>query len=380
MLTAKVDKRLPPTEIIGKIKVHRVGIGYPAFDKLYLAFCGGRIGKKMHQQNRYDAVWAMMASFGGFGALAFKLKTKRGKPLLASPSQGEENGIPFLLTLQEGDPIECILHKVRFFKKRFTKIFTEADGLQAISTYLFNWGKQMGFKGKVAEVVPNGVDIERFTKEYPSEELKFLRNSFGFEKIVGSGNPTQPPLGKGRGDDGLCILVTASRLVVKNGIADVIKSLALLPEKVCFVICGVGELEESFKKLVQELKLEKRVVFLGNKSHQELPKILKACDIFIRPSITEGLGNSFLEAMAAGLPTIGTMVGGIPDFLKDGETGFVCEPNNPESIKRAVERIMVFSDEEKARVHENGLKIIRERFNWEYVVGRMKVIFEELVS
>jgi glycosyltransferase involved in cell wall biosynthesis len=73
-------------------------------------------------------------------------------------------------------------------------------------------------------------------------------------------------------------------------------------------------------------------------------------------------------------------VGGIPDFLKDGETGFVCEPNNPESIKRAVERIMVFSDEEKARVHENGLKIIRERFNWEYVVGRMKVIFEELVS
>jgi len=219
----------------------------------------------------------------------------------------------------------------------------------------------MGFKGSIVEVIPNGVDVDTFTKDYPANEIRSLRQSFGF-----------PENAK--------IIVTASRLVVKNGTEDVIKALAKLPDEYCFYICGNGELENSLKDLTKELGLEKRVNFAGFKSHQELPKILKAADIFIRPSITEGLGNSFLEAMASGIPTIGTLVGGIPDFLIDGATGLVCEPKNIDSISKAIKRAGEMTSQEKQKMHQEAMKTINNKYNWGYVTGRMDNIFKTLIS
>ncbi len=344
MVTALMDSKLPRTEKVGNITVHRIGIGSPKLDKLYLAEFGHHKGLALHKKNNYDIVWAMMASFGGFAASSFKAKSK----------------IKYLLTLQEGDPIEEILAKVRLVRSKFNKIFTSADGLQSISNYLHKWGYQMGFKGQVAEVVPNGVDVGIFTKDYPVEEIKELRKSFGFS-------------------DEAIIISTASRLVKKNGTEDVIKALKKLPEQYCFYICGNGELEVQLKNLTKEQGLEKRVNFAGFKTHDELPKILKASDVFIRPSITEGLGNSFLEAMAAGIPTIGTLVGGIPDFLSNGVTGLACEPQNPDSIAEAIRRAGEMSVEQKNELHQNAMKIINERYNWEYISGRMNHMFTELL-
>lgn len=345
MITARMRPDLAVQEKIGRVNVYRIGRGNRKTDKFFLLFFGHRLARRLHRKEPYSAVWSMMASYGGFPALAVKKKLK----------------IPFLLTLQEGDPIEEILHKVRHIRIRFNQIFTRADGLQAISTYLMKWGEQMGFRGAVKEVVPNGVDVSRFTRVYSDEEILPIKKNFGFA-------------------DDAVVLVTASRLVVKNGVADVIRALRLLPEKFCFVICGVGELEESLKLLVKDLHLQSRVRFLGSVSHEDLPKILRASDIFIRPSITEGLGNSFLEAMAVGLPTIGTPVGGIPDFLTDGVTGFFCKPHNSESIAQAVERILKLTPEERKQIHANGMKIIFERYNWEYISGRMRGVFGELMK
>ncbi|MFH0857587.1 MAG: glycosyltransferase family 4 protein, partial [Candidatus Magasanikbacteria bacterium] len=330
MVTALMDKKIARVERVGNVLVHRIGIGIPMVDKLYLALWGYRKGMSLHKMEKYSCIWSLMASYNGFAARKMKKKT----------------GLPFLLTLQEGDPIEYILHKVRFVKKQFREIFSLADALQPISNYLKKWGEDMGFNGKLSEVIPNGVDVERFTKKYPDTEIKELRKSFGFP------------------DDSV-VLVTASRLVVKNDVESVILALAVLPEEVCFVVCGTGELMDHLKNIARELGVEKRVLFAGNKSHEELPKILHASDIFIRPSITEGLGNSFLEAMAVGLPTIGTPVGGIPDFLEDGKTGFLCEVQNPESIANTVERIRELSDERKKEIHANAMKVIEGKYNWE---------------
>ncbi len=345
MLTPLMDRGLKRKEKIGNITVYRIGIGIPTFDKFYFALRGHTHALFLHRDHKYDLAWSMMASFSGFAALSFKQKSN----------------IPFLLTLQEGDPIEYILKKVRFVRKRFNNIFKQADGLQAISNYLMNWGQEMGFKGKISEVVPNGVDIERFTKDYSKQELKQTRDSFGFSQNA-------------------IVLVTASRLVVKNGIEHVIIALTKLPKEVCFVICGSGELETPLKDLVTKLNLSDRVKFLGNVNHQELPKILKSSDIAIRPSITEGLGNAFLESMAAGLPTIGTEVGGIPDFLIDGKTGFFCKPENPDSIAITVQKIRKLTDQEKQTIHQNAMKIIKEKYNWTYVTKRMRDIFSKLMK
>jgi len=343
MITALMKRSLPRQEKLGNVFVYRVGIGIPFFDKLYLAVFGHRLGLKLHQKNQFDVVWSIMASYNGFAALSFKLKTQ----------------VKFLLTLQEGDPIEYILKKVRFVRGRFNKIFKNADGLQAISSYLENWGVDMGFAGRVKEIIPNGVDVKRFLKRYNESEFTHLRKELEL--------PTDS-----------FVLVTASRLVKKNGVGDVIKAVAKLPEKVQFVICGDGELELELKNITKELKLENRVNFLGNVSHEKLPKILQMSDAFIRPSLTEGLGNSFLEAMASRIITIATPVGGIVDFLVDQQNGFYCQPENPESIIKTVNEIMALSNEQKEQIFSNAEKLIADQYNWESIVFKMNKIFKEL--
>jgi len=256
--------------------------------------------------------------------------------------------------------LEEIEGKTQKIRSRFVKIFSLADGLQPISHFLSAWGHRMGFHGRCERLVPNGVDLEKFKTTFSLDELETQRRSFGFPESA-------------------FILSTASRLVKKNGIGDVIEALARLPKEVCFVICGFGTLEEGLKARVKELGLEDRVRFLGLVTHKDLPRVLHATDAFIRPSLTEGLGNAFLEAMASGLPTIGTLVGGIPDFLEDGVTGFACKPSDPESIVATVERILRLSKEERLAVRDRAQEMIRTKYNWNTIARDMNLLFQELV-
>ena len=88
--------------------------------------------------------------------------------------------------------------------------------------------------------------------------------------------------------------------------------------------------------------------------------------VFVRPSLSEGMGNSFLEAMAAGLPVIATPVGGIPDFLRHEETGLFCEVKNPRSIARQAARL--FADRMlREKIIANARRQALARYNWDTV-------------
>jgi glycosyltransferase involved in cell wall biosynthesis len=140
------------------------------------------------------------------------------------------------------------------------------------------------------------------------------------------------------------------------------------------LLLGAGEQEEELSKLVDDLKIKDKVAFIGLVSRSELPKYLKISDVFVRPSLSEGLGSAFLEAMAAGVPVIGTPVGGIPDFLKDDETGLFCEAGNPESIARKVEKL-VFDDSLKKKIVENGLKLVKEKYDWKIIAAQYAELY-----
>lgn len=345
LVTARLRRGLPVQERVGAVTVHRVGWGVPALDKLALAALGYRYALRLHRRQPFDFAWSLMASYGGFATLSFHRAAR----------------VPYLLTLQEGDPIEYIQRRVRLVSARFRAIFTEAAALQSISTYLHRWGFDMGFRGRANEVIPNGVDVEAFASPRPAAEVQATRRSFGFP-------------------EGSTVVVTASRLVVKNGIEHVIRALPLLPNDVCFCICGVGELERELRQLAEQLGVASRVRFAGFVSHADLPGVLQASDVFIRPSLTEGLGNSFLEAMAAGNVTIGTMVGGIPDFLEDGVTGISCEPSNPHSVAEAIRRAVALGDGERSRMHRVALDMIRSRFEWRGIASRMDSLISQMLG
>jgi glycosyltransferase involved in cell wall biosynthesis len=378
LLTLRLDKTLPKYEKIGNVHVYRLGFAgrmkesadslrFPLhYNKYLYPFLSAWYALKLSKKHQFKMTWAIMANYSGFGALFFKwLKPK----------------IPMLLTLQEGDPIEYIKNEalsvrvgslkipVSFFMLPILKqIFKKADAIQAISTYLANFGKSMGFEGEPV-VVPNGVDVSLFTKDLDRETREQTRQSLGLSK-----------------DD--VGVVTTSRLVIKNGVGDVISALALLPEKYKFVVFGEGYLEKDLRLKIKDLKLEERVLLKGFLPHKDMPRMLKACDIFIRPSLSEGFGNSFIEAMAARLPVVATREGGIADFLFDpnspgydsqvGQTGYVCEKENPESIKDAILRAA--SDPRRDEVIENAFKMAIGKYNWEVVVSDIKNVFEDTIN
>lgn len=356
LLTLRIDQSLSKFEKVGNVFVYRLGFSskvketsdslkFPLrYNKYLYPFLAAWQGLKLSRYHQFAFTWAIMANYSGFGALFFKfLKPK----------------IPMLLTLQEGDPFDYIKKRTGIFYPIFKMIFKKADQIQAISNYLAVWGKQMGFKGEV-KVIPNGVDIHNFeSRNMNYESRRKIREKLGLR-------------------EGDVALITTSRLVIKNGVGDVIEALPSLPENVKFVILGEGYLKENLEFRIKNLKLEERVKMIGYVNHQEMPKYLKACDIFIRPSLSEGFGNSFIEAMAAGLPVIATRVGGIADFLEDNITGYVCEPKNPKSVAEAIKKCMM--DPNKGRVVDYAYKMVKERYDWNLIAKMIKEVFDNLIN
>ncbi|MBT3283024.1 glycosyltransferase family 4 protein, partial [bacterium] len=279
MVTMRHDKTLPKFEKIGKINVHRV-----SSSKLLFSFSAYFKALSLHRKNKYDIAWSMMAGRNGFAALFFKLTKKE---------------VRFLLTLQEGD-------RLSYPKERagalwfavgglFKKVFTKADSIQVISKYLETWARDIGYEGEI-ELVPNGADIEKFQTTKHRTQIEELKKELGIE-------------------DGEKVIITTGRLVEKNAVEDIVRALTFLPDNYKLLIAGTGELFYELRKLTDELQLTKRVLFVGHIEHGELPKYLHISDVFVRPSLSEGLGISFIEAMAAGVPVVATEVGGITDFL-----------------------------------------------------------------
>ncbi|MEM9336985.1 MAG: glycosyltransferase family 4 protein [Patescibacteria group bacterium] len=360
----RYDSTLPKTEQIGNVHVHRIGLTTenPSMadlrklplhlNKLLFQWQAFWFAKKLHKKEKFDGIWAMMAHACGVPAGKFKA---------AFPD------VKYVLTLQEGDPPEYIEKKVSIFGGAFDKAFTSADTIQVISNFLGNWARRKGYSGDPV-LIPNAVNTAHFTQQYDDAELEAAKQELGKK-------------------DGDVFLVTTSRLVHKNATDDVIRAIAQLPENVHFVVYGTGPDQPMLESLVTELGVGDRVHMLGHIDHSIMPKYLKACDIFIRPSRSEGMGNSFVEAMAAELPVIATQEGGIADFLFDekrnpeqGTTGWAVDADAPDQIAAAVRDIME-RPEKVVDVTARAKQMAIEKYDWNLIAQDMKVkVFDPLFT
>lgn len=335
LITARLNKKLPKFERIGKINIYRVGRGW-LLDKYLFPFLAYCKAKKLHKERNYQIVQAIMAFYAGLAALFFKWKYPKVK---------------YLLTMQSGDSEFFIWVRTWFWYPLYKRIYTDPDYIQAISNFLTNRARRYGYKGEI-KILPNGVDLKRFNKD--SNDLKF---KIGFKS-----------------EDN--IVITVSRLVKKNGIDDLIRAVADLNVKL--LIIGKGKQWLKLKILVRRLRVKNKVFFLDNIGHKYLPKYLAIADVFVRPSLSEGLGSAFLEAMAMGIPVIATPVGGIPDFLIDRETGLFCKVRNPKSIAEKIE--LLFSDNElREKIVRNARLKIEQEYDWNKIALQMKEIYQSLI-
>jgi len=144
-----------------------------------------------------------------------------------------------------------------------------------------------------------------------------------------------------------------------------------------FLLVGSGN-TVFYKQRARELGIEKYINFVGHVSHKEVSKYYASADIFILPSLYEGMPFVVLEAMAAGKPVISTNITGIPDIINNGHTGFLIDPKD---VKAIVNRIIILAKNEKLRENlgNNGREHIKKFFNIETVAKQLLSVFEQAI-
>ncbi len=163
------------------------------------------------------------------------------------------------------------------------------------------------------------------------------------------------------------IILTAGRLTEQKGHRFLLEAVPTIIERARethFVIVGEGQLKDKLQVRARELKLQSRVHFAGRRN--DVPELMTAADLFVLPSLFEGLPLVLLEAMAAGLPVIGTRVCGISEAVIDEVTGRLVEAGNARVLAAAVSEVL----QQPALAARWG-KAGQKRFEREFTAARM---------
>jgi len=138
------------------------------------------------------------------------------------------------------------------------------------------------------------------------------------------------------------------------------------------VIVGSGEDENKLRNQINKLGLQNSVHLVG--FLPDAPRYLKAFDIFVLPSLKEGLPYTIMEAMSTGLPVVASRAGGIPDLVTDGKNGLLVESKNSKALADTLEKL-IKKPEEIKRMGNESLKIMRNRFQLQDMVEKTSNLY-----
>jgi glycosyltransferase involved in cell wall biosynthesis len=176
------------------------------------------------------------------------------------------------------------------------------------------------------------------------------------------------------------VLLSVGRLSKQKGLQHLLRAMPEVHKEISnarLVLVGAGEDEAALKDLTGELGLEGAVSFLGWRS--EIPEFLKDTDLLVLPSLWEGMPNVILEAMACGVPAVATEVGGTPELVSDGETGFLVPPADSDALARSI--ITLLQDRElRTRMGQQAHELARSKFSPERMIERNEQLYTELLN
>jgi glycosyltransferase involved in cell wall biosynthesis len=334
VVTARM-KMLPSTEVIDGISVHRLGFGIKWLDKLLFLPCAV-LYCLFHKA---DVVFGLLEN----------------QSALAARAAAKLQGARCVINLQSGDTEEWMKKKLGLFNFLYNWVYGKKPQYVVLSRYLKERAMEHGVPADHIKIIPNGVDTKLFTRKGVNVKKVRQEWSAGKRKVI----------------------ITASRLTLKNGVDDLIRAFSFVRNSMpsILVICGAGEDEEKLRALARDLNVSDDVRFMGLVPYNELPKYVASADVFVRPSLSEGFGNSFVEALSCGVPIIGTPVGGIPDFLVDRKTGLFCKVRNPEDLADKIE-LLLKNKKLASAIVKNGQKMVKQRYEWSSVAGQFDEVFQ----
>ena len=216
---------------------------------------------------------------------------------------------------------------------------------------------------KVVQIY-NGVDQERFR---PAEEKPLGLAPPGFLR-----------------EESL-VIGTVGRLAAVKDQATLVRGFAGLLEQVPegmadrlrLVLVGDGPCRGELEGLVDELGIRGQTWFAGDR--EDIPDLLRLLDLFVLPSLGEGISNTILEAMATGLPVVATRVGGNPELVDHGDNGLLVPSADPGAMAGALADLVADPDRLQA-MGAAGLERVRSRFNWDRTVEEYLAVYDELLG
>lgn len=298
--------------------------------------------KKLLAENEYDIIWTNEPVMGVMTRFAARNARKKGtKVLYMAHGFHFFKGAPLLNWLMWA-PTEIIMAHFN-------------DILVTINWEDYNWAKKHTATPVIKHIDGIGVDFSDREGVISRDEK---RSQLGIKP-----------------DD--ILVLSVGELQKRKNHQVIIESIANLKnDKIKYIICGQGVLENHLKSVVEKNNLQNQVFFLGYR--QDIPEIMSACDIFAHPSVREGLGLASLEAMASGLPLITSNVQGVPDYVENGVTGYMCAPRDVEAFTRNINTLV--SDKSlREKIGTTNVGFV-QKYRVEVIEPVIKEILEEALS
>ena len=233
--------------------------------------------------------------------------------------------------------------------------FQHADYLIAVSAGVKDALIEQGIDPQKIEVLYHGIDLAQYVAPLSTEQAKARLGLPADTQTVG---------------------VVAS-LIPRKGHRFLLEALKNMRAPVHALFAGEGELEAELREQAREMELENRVHFLGFR--RDVPEIVCAMDAFVLPSLKEGLSIAVMEAMALEKPVICSNIAGLPEVVRDGQTGFLVPPGDSLALQNALEKL--FADENlRAQLGHNARRFLEEHFEQNACLDAMESYFRRIVS
>lgn len=249
-----------------------------------------------------------------------------------------------------------------FFKKRFSRRMFPCWGINVIAIsepvkeHLI---KDFGVGPETIRVIHNGIDLERF-KESIKDDLGQRKKKMGLKE-----GPVIGIVARLSDVKGHVYLIEAMKAVLEK-----------IPTAQLFIV-GEGRMKEELIKLTKKNGLQENVLFLL--SAIDTREVLSVMDLFTMPSLQEGLGLSLMEAMAMGLPVVGSAVGGIKSLIQHGVNGLLVKPADINSLSLAI--LDLLRDRKKAEILGNNARnFINQNFSQDKMVLETEKVYLECLE
>lgn len=344
-VTASIDGQYHLLKMGENINIHRLPIGKNAENIHYqtkkelISYTWNAFwfARKLAKQNHYDLTHSFFSVPCGVISMFLKFEFK----------------LPYIISLRGSDVpgySERFVGLYRWITPTILKIWSKAAFVIANSQGL----KELALKAepkKEIGVIYNGVDIEEFFQDASKRQADQFT------------------------------IICVSRVTPRKGVRFLIQAFKILSgryENVRLLIVGDGNEKKSLEDLVQGLDIKDKVEFAGAVAHENVLGYYQRANVFVLPSLNEGMSNVMLEALACGLPVVATNTGGTKELLTDNVNGLVVKMKDADDLAEKIEKLILNPELEKEMSLES--RKLAESLGWGKVAGEYAEVYRKTAN